>query len=216
MLKKYAVYMIADEVICGFGRTGNYWGSETFGIKPDSISVAKAITSAYIPLGGITIPEAVYEAMLDESRKIGTFGHGYTYTAHPVGAAVALKTIEIYKRDGIVGRAAQLGEVFQSRLAALGDHPLVGNTRGRGMIGALELVADKATRRPFDPKLMVGLKAAEIAQSNGLLIRAMGDALGCCPPLIIQEDEVNEIFDRIEKTLDQTEALVTREGLRTA
>ncbi len=216
VLDRYDVRLIADEVICGFGRTGKWFGSETLGLKPTSVSMAKAITSAYYPVGAITIEEDVYQAMLDASRKIGTFGHGYTYTAHPVGAAVALKTIEIYKRDGIVGRASQLGEVFQKRLAALGDHPLVGEARGRGMIGALELVADKATKKPFEPSLMVGLKAAEFAQAHGLLIRAMGDALGLCPPLIITEDELNEVFDRVEKALNDTEALVVKEGLRAA
>ncbi len=216
VLAKYDVRYIADEVICGFGRTGKWFGSQTLGIEPTSVSMAKAITSAYFPLGAITIEEDVYQAMLDASRKIGTFGHGYTYTAHPVGAAVALKTIEILKRDGIIGRAAQLGEIFQARLAALGDHPLVGDTRGRGLLGAVEIVADKASKRPFDPAQMVGPKAAEFAQAHGLLIRAMGDALGICPPLIITEAELGEVFDRLEMALDDTEAFVSKEGLRAA
>lgn len=214
VLAKYDVRFIADEVICGFGRTGNWFGTETMGMKPTSISMAKAITSAYFPVGAISIEEDVYQAMLDASRKNGTFGHGYTYTAHPVGAAVALKTIEIYKRDRIIERAGDLGKIFQARLAALRDHPLVGEARGRGLIGAVELVADKATRRPFAPNLTVGLKAAGFAQEHGLLTRAMGDALGLCPPLIITEDELGEVFDRMEKTLDDTEAWVAKQGLR--
>jgi len=214
VLSKYDIYMIADEVICGFGRTGNYWGSETFGIKPDSISVAKAITSAYIPLGGVTIPEAVYQAMLDESRKIGTFGHGYTYTGHPVGAAVALKVLEIYERDNIVGHVQTLVPTFEGRLAKLRDHPLVGETRGRGMIGAIELVADKATKRAFDPKAMVGAKANGLCQAHGAVLRNLVDAVALCPPLIITEDELNELFDRVERALDDTEAWVEKEGLR--
>ena len=216
VLKKYDVYMIADEVICGFGRTGNYWGSETFGMKPDSISVAKAITSAYIPLGGVTIPEAVYEAMLDESRKIGTFGHGYTYTGHPVGAAVALKVLEIYERDNIVGHVKSLVPTFEGRLARFRDHPLVGETRGRGMIGAIELVADKATKRAFNPKAMVGAKANGFCQAHGAVLRNLVDAVALCPPLIITEDELNELFDRVERALDDTEAWVEKEGLRAA
>ena len=216
VLKKYDIYMIADEVICGFGRTGNYWGSETFGMKPDSISVAKAITSAYIPLGGVTIPEAVYEAMLDESRKIGTFGHGYTYTGHPVGAAVALKVLEIYERDNIVGHVQSLVPTFEGRLAKLRDHPLVGETRGRGMIGAIELVADKATKRAFDPKAMVGAKANGFCQAHGAVLRNLVDAVALCPPLIITEDELNELFDRVERAIDDTEAWVEKEGLRAA
>ena len=216
VLTKYDVYMIADEVICGFGRTGNYWGSETFGIKPDSISVAKAITSAYIPLGGITIPEPVYEAMLDESRKIGTFGHGYTYTGHPVGAAVALKVLEIYERDDTIGHVKSLVPTFEGRLEKMRDHPLVGETRGRGMIGAIELVADKATKRAFDPKAMVGAKANGFCQAHGAVLRNLTDAVALCPPLIITEDQLNDLFDRVERALDDTEAWVTKEGLRAA
>ena len=164
VLDKYDIYMIADEVICGFGRTGNYWGSETFGIKPNSISVAKAITSAYIPLGGVTVPEDMYQAMLDESRKIGTFGHGYTYTGHPVGAAVANKVLEIYERDDIIGHVKSLVPTFEGRLAKIGEHPLVGEARGRGMIGAFEMVADKTTKRAFDPGMMVGPNAMPSAR----------------------------------------------------
>ena len=216
VLEKYDIRLIADEVICGFGRTGKWFGSETMGIRPTSVSMAKAITSAYFPLGAISIEEDMYQAMLDASRKIGTFGHGYTYTAHPVGAAVALKTLEIYKRDGIIEKSAELGEMFQSRLAALGDHPLVGETRGRGMLGAVEVVADKSSKRAFEPSQMVGAKAAGFAQSHGLLIRAMGDALGICPPLIITGEELGELFDRLEKALDDTEAWVAKEGLRNA
>ena len=216
VLTKYDVYMIADEVICGFGRTGNYWGSETLGIKPDSISVAKAITSAYIPLGGITVPEAVYEAMLDESRKIGTFGHGYTYTGHPVGAAVALKVLEIYERDDTIGHVKSLVPTFEGRLEKMRDHPLVGETRGCGMIGAIELVADKATKRAFDPKAMVGAKANGFCQAHGAVLRNLVDAVALCPPLIITEDQLNDLFDRVERALDDTEAWVTKEGLRAA
>ena len=216
VLDKYDVYMIADEVICGFGRTGNYWGSETFGIKPNTISVAKAITSAYIPLGGVTIPEDMYQAMLDESRKIGTFGHGYTYTGHPVGAAVALKVLEIYERDDIVGHVKSLVPTFEGRLHKLADHPLIGETRGRGMIGAFEMVADKATKRAFDPKTMVGPKCNQFCQERGVILRNLGDAIGICPPLIITEDQLNDMFDKIEQAIDDTEAWITREGLRAA
>ncbi len=216
VLAKYDVRFIADEVICGFGRTGNWFGTQTMNIQPTSVSMAKAITSAYFPLGAISIEEDVYQAMLDASRKIGTFGHGYTYTAHPVAAAVALKTIEIYERDGIVKRAAERGNTLQARLAKLADHPLVGEARGRGMLAGIELVANKASRRSFDPSQMVGAKAAQFAQDRGLILRAMGDALGICPPLIITEDEVNELCDRLEGALNDTEAWVVKEGLRSA
>jgi len=216
VLAKHDIMMITDEVICGFGRTGNMWGAETFAMKPQAVSMAKALTSAYIPLGAVTIPEDVYQAMLDESRKIGTFGHGYTYGGHPVGAAVALKTLEIYQRDNIVEHVKRLQPVFEGHLARLADHPLVGEARGRGLVGALELVADKPTRRAFDPGHGVGAKCGTFAQNHGLITRPLGDAVALCPPLVITEDELNELFVRLEKALDDTEALVSKEGMRAA
>ena len=214
ILDKYDIRFISDEVICGFGRTGKWFGAQEFDMNPDSVTMAKAITSAYFPLGAITIEEDLYQAMLEESKKIGTFGHGYTYTGHPVGAAVALKVIEIYERDNIVAHANKLGEQFMKRLHALSDHPLVGETRGRGMLGAIELVADKATKNSFDPSHTVGLKMVNFCQENGLICRAVaGDSIALCPPLIMQEDELNEMFDRFEKALEATAALVKKENL---
>lgn len=217
VLDKYDIMLIADEVICGFGRTGNMFGTETFGMRPGSITVAKALTSAYQPLGAVTISEDVYQAMLDESRKIGTFGHGYTYSGHPAATAAAAKVLEIYKRDNIVGQVQTVAPVFQSRLKALADHPLVGEARGVGLIGAVELVADKVTKRPFEAPLGVGARAMVEARNAGLITRALpGNALGLCPPLVITEDEINAVFDRLEKGLDATEAWVAKEGLRGA
>lgn len=216
ILAKYDIRFIADEVICGFGRTGNWFGSTTLGMKPQSISMAKAITSAYFPLSALTIEEDLYQAMLDESRKLGTFGHGYTYTAHPVGCAISLKTIEIYQRDKVMEHAAKMGHVFQMRLKKLADHPLVGETRGVGLIGAVELVADKATKRPFDPKKMVGAATVSAMQELGLIVRNIQDSVALCPPLIITTDEVHEMFDIFEKGLDQMEAWARRENARAA
>jgi 4-aminobutyrate--pyruvate transaminase len=205
VLGKYDILFIADEVICGFGRTGNMFGSETFGIKPDTISVAKAITSAYSPLGALTVSEDVYQAMLDESRKIGSFGHGFTYSGHPLSAAVGIKTLEIYERDNIVAHVRKVAPVFQARLSALSAHPLVGEARGIGLIGAVELVADKATKQAFDPKQGASAHAAQMCQEEGLIVRNIfGDALAMCPPLIITEDGVNEMFDRVERGLDRS------------
>lgn len=216
VLAKYDVRFIADEVICGFGRTGNWFGTQTFGMASTSISMAKAITSAYFPMSALTIEEDLYQAMVEESRKIGTFGHGFTYTAHPVGCAVALKTIEIYQRDKIVEHVRKVAPVFQKRLHGLADHPLVGEARGVGLIGALELVADKSTRRAFKPAQGVGPAAAQQLVEHGVITRAMGDSVAFCPPLVITEDQINELFDRVEKALDATEAHVHREGLRAA
>jgi 4-aminobutyrate--pyruvate transaminase len=214
ILEKYDLRFIADEVICGFGRTGNWFGTETMGMKPHSITMAKAITSAYFPMSAITIEEDLYQAMLDESRKLGTFGHGYTYTAHPVGCAVALKTIEIYERDKIMENAKKMSPVFQSRLMKLADHPMVGEARGVGLIGAVELVADKATKRSFQPKQMVGAAAVSKMQDLGLIVRNVQDSLALCPPLIITTDEIHEMFDLFEKGLDQMEAWARKENAR--
>ncbi len=214
VLAKYDVRFISDEVICGFGRTGNWFGAQTFGMKPTSISMAKAITSAYFPMSAITIEEPLYDAMVEESKKIGTFGHGYTYTAHPVGCAVALKAIEIYERDKIVEHVRKVAPVFTGRLKKLGEHPLVGEARGVGLLGALEVVADKTTKRAFDPKKAVGARCVEFLQELGLINRAMGDSVAFCPPLIITSDEVHEMFDMVEVALDKTEAWVRKEGLR--
>lgn len=216
VLAKYDVRVIADEVICGFGRTGNWFGTETMGIKATSISMAKAITSAYFPMGAITIEEELYQAMLDESRKIGTFGHGYTYTAHPVGCAVALKAIEIYERDRIVDHVRKVSAVFERRIARLGDHPLVGNARAKGLIGALELMEDKETKRPFDPKAGIGNACADILQGLGLIVRSMGDAVAFCPPLVITEAEIGEMFDIAEKGLDLTADKLARDKAKAA
>ncbi len=217
VLDKYDIYFIADEVICGFGRTGNMFGSETFGMKPDTISVAKALSSAYLPIGAITVGEDMYQAMLDESRKLGTFGHGYTYTAHPVCAAVALKTLEIYEKRDIIGHVRDVMGAFEMRFARLADHPLVGNVRAKGLIGAIELVADKATKRSFAPAQKVGPTCQANAEKEGLLARALaGDIIALCPPLIIKEDEIHEVFDRLERALNATEAWVSKEDLRAA
>ena len=216
VLDRYDIFFIADEVITGFGRTGNLFGCETFGIHPDSVSVAKALSSAYVPISAIMIPEKMYEAVLEESRKIGTFGHGFTYSGHPVACAVALKTLEIYERDDIVGQVRSTSPTFVQRLHALADHPLVGEARGMGLIGGVELVADKRTKRAFDPKALVGAKCAAFAHEEGLIVRAIADTVAICPPLVITEDQIGELFDRLERALDRTEAWVAQEELRAA
>ncbi|MDH3579792.1 MAG: aspartate aminotransferase family protein [Hyphomicrobiales bacterium] len=202
VLEKYDILFIVDEVICGFGRTGNMFGSQTFNLRPDTISVAKAITSAYAPLGAVTVPEEMYQAMLDESRKIGTFGHGYTYSGHPLSTALGVKTLEIYERDKIVDHVRAVSPTFLKRLKALGHHPLVGEARGVGLVGGLELVSDKKTKQPFDAKETIGLKTANLIQEEGLVVRAIGDTIAVCPPLIITDGEINELFDMLERGLD--------------
>jgi 4-aminobutyrate--pyruvate transaminase len=214
VLDRYDILFIADEVITGFGRLGTAFGSQRLGIRPDTVSFAKALTSAYLPLGGVMVPEAMYQAMLDESRKIGTFGHGFTYSGHPVASAVALKTLEIYQRDRIFEGAAAKAPVFEDRLARLADHPIVGEARGLGLIGGLEIVANKRTKAQYDPKKGVAVKCVGFAQAEGLIVRSlMGDRLAICPPLVISEAEIHEMFDRLTRALDRTAEWVAKEGL---
>ncbi|MFN8831828.1 MAG: aminotransferase [Labrys sp. (in: a-proteobacteria)] len=216
VLERHDVFLIADEVICGFGRLGGMFGSPVVGMKPNSISLAKALTSAYLPLSAVLIPEIMQEALVAESKKIGAFHHGYTYSGHPVAAAVALKAIEIYERDNIVARVGRLAPVFGARLCALAEHPLVGESRGLGLIGGVELVADKASKRSFDIRRGVAAKAITFCLEEGLILRALGDTVAICPPLIISEDEIHELFDRLTRALDKTEAFVSAEGYRAA
>jgi 4-aminobutyrate--pyruvate transaminase len=215
VIARYGIRYIADEVICGFGRTGNWFGTQTMGMKPHSVSMAKAITSAYFPMGAITIEEDLYQAMLDESRKLGQFGHGYTYTAHPVGCAVSLKTLEIYRRDRIIETARRNSMLFEERCKRLAEHPLVGDARARGLIGAVELVADKAAKRAFDPARLVGAQIVKFAEAHGLVCRPLpGDIVALCPPLVITPDQINEMFDLLGKALDDGENWVRKENLR--
>jgi 4-aminobutyrate---pyruvate transaminase len=212
VLTRYDIAFIADEVICGFGRTGNMWGSETFNIRPDTVTMAKAITSAYMPLGAITVSEPVYQALVDESKKLGVFAHGFTYSGHPVACAVANKAIEIYQRINIVRHVQTVSPVFTSRLKALGGHPLVGEARGIGLIGALELVKNKKTKESFEPRQGVGGKVVQFAQEEGLICRAVGgDSIALCPPLVITAEEINSIFDALSKALDRTQQWVEKD-----
>jgi len=214
---KHDVFMISDEVICGFGRLGTTFGCEKLKFAPHSISVAKALSSAYLPIAGVMTPEIMYQALLTESKKIGVFGHGFTYGGHPVSAAVALKAIEIYRRDQVIEKAAARAPQFQGRLNALNAHPLVGEARGLGLIGGVELVADKKTKRAFAPQHGVGPRAVRFAEAESLIVRSViGDVLTLSPPLIIDEREIDELFDRLARALDNTLDWVTRERIAQA
>jgi 4-aminobutyrate---pyruvate transaminase len=211
---EHDVFMISDEVICGFGRLGSTFGCAKLGFRPHSISIAKMLSSAYLPIAGVMIPEDMYQALLAESKKIGVFGHGFTYGGHPVSAAVALKALEIYARDRIVEKAAERGTQFQARLEKIGEHPLVGEARGLGLIGGVELVADKKTKRPFAAQHGVAARAVQFAEAEGLIVRAvMGDVLTLSPPLIINAQEVDELFDRLGRALDKTLDWVTHDKI---
>ena len=214
ILKAHDILLIDDEVINGFGRTGEWFGATSHGMQPDTISVAKQLTSAYAPLGAVMVPEFMMEALEQQSEKIGVFGHGYTYGGHPLGCALGVKAIEIYQRMDICAKVRALTPVFESRFAKLAEHPLVGEVRNSGLMGGVELVADKSTKRPFNIKQGVGAQCAVFCQDHGLISRPIGDTMAFCPPMIITEDEINEMFDRFEKALEQTEAWVHKDNLR--
>lgn len=213
VLKRYDVLMIADEVITGLGRTGNMWGSQTFGIRPDMMSSAKQLSSGYLPISALMISEKIYRGLVTESEKLGIFGHGSTYGGHPVSAAVALETLNIYEDRDIPGHVRRVSPVLQDGLRRFADHDLVGEVRGIGLIGAVELVADKQTREVFDPRAGVGAYAMNRAREHGMLTRAVGDSLAFCPPLIINEEEITEIMVALGKALDDTAAWAKAEGL---
>ena len=204
VLAKYDILMIDDEVICGFGRTGRMWGAETFGMKPHSLTAAKALSSAYLPISAVIVSEFLYEPMIEVSGDVGLFGHGFTYSGHPVAAAVALRTLEIYEERRLYEHVRRMTPLFQTRLQALADHPLVGEARGIGLVGACELVRDKETKAAFDAKSGVGAKCMALCQQRGLILRAIGDALAVCPPYIVTEGDIEDIFDRFRQGLDDT------------
>jgi len=160
--------------------------------------------------------DKIYDVLVDQSRKIGVFGHGNTYAGHPVGCAIAVKTLEIYQREKIVDHVAKVAPIFLRRLDKLAEHPLVGEARGVGLIGGAELVRDKQTKASFEVKKGVGAKAVSFALQEGLITRAMGDRLAFCPPLVITEAEINEMFDRCERALDKTLSWAKGEGLLAA
>ena len=205
VLAKYDILLIADEVICGFGRTGKMFGCETFGIKPDVLTMSKQISSSYFPFSAFMINERVYEPIADESNRIGVLGHGYTGAAHPVGAAVALENLKIIEERNLVENAATVGAVLRKGLAGFADHPLVGEVRGVGMIAALELAAPADKAEEFAVGAL-GAKMAALMIENGMISRNMGDAMGFCPPLISTEADAAEMISIVGKSLESLTA----------
>lgn len=208
VLAKYEVLFIDDEVITGFGRTGVDFGSRKYGITPTTTTLAKALSSAYLPISAVMVPEWLYEPIAEESGRVGNFGHGYTYSGHPVCAAVALETLRIYEETQLFAHVAEVSVSFQQRLRALAAHPLVGEARGVGLIGGIELVADKATKAAFPAAAGVGAICASAAQARGLIVRALGDTVALCPPLVIDDRQVDELFDKLDGALADTQQCV--------
>ncbi|MEM7535437.1 MAG: aminotransferase [Chloroflexota bacterium] len=204
VLRKYDVLMIADEVICGFGRCGTMFGSEYFDITPDIVTVAKGLTSGYIPMSGSLISGDIWDVLLESSPSIGAFSHGYTYSGHPVAAAAGLANLAIIEEENLVGNAATVGAYFQRRLReTFADHPLVGEVRGVGLIAAIEFVADKATKEPFDPGRKLGPKLASLCLEEGVISRALpqSTAMSFSPPLSITEVECDEMLARFGRAV---------------
>ena len=195
--------IVADEVINGFGRTGKRFACELYEIEPDLIILSKQITSNYIPMGVVLMTDKMYEPIAENTVKNNLYGSGFTSAGHPVACAVALENIKILEEEGLMERVPSLEPVFQERLKNLENKELVGEARGVGLMGAVELVKDKETSIPFDPIGSAGPVLAEIGHSEGIILRAIGDVLAVCPPLIIKENEIHELFDRFENTLDK-------------
>ncbi|RFC68947.1 MULTISPECIES: aspartate aminotransferase family protein [Mesorhizobium] len=207
------ILIISDEVICGFGRLGTPFGCQKYNFTPDIITLSKQITSSYMPLAAVMFSEPIYQAIADNSAKLNNFGHGFTASGHPVATAVALENLAIIEEKDLMGNAARLEEKFQAGIRSFADHPLVGEARGAGLIGALELVADKATKRPFDPVGRAGAVANRIGHEEGLIFRSIGDQLALCPPMIVTEDDVAEIMARLGRTMDRLPAALAAEGI---
>jgi adenosylmethionine-8-amino-7-oxononanoate aminotransferase len=214
LLRKYGILVWADEVICGFGRTGADFGCTTMGIKPDLMTFAKQLSSAYFPISASVIPGWMYKAMIDQTNEVGVFGHGYTYSGHPAACAAALKTLEIYERDNLFAHAGEVGDYMQAQLREIfTDHPLVGEVRGKGLIAALELVSNKTTGASFD-KGLAGATAQKACEANGLIVRAVGgNAVALCPPIIITRAEVDDMLARLKAGIDATYDSLKDQGL---
>lgn len=206
--KRHQILLVADEVICGFGRTGEWFGSDYYDLKPDLMSIAKGLSSGYLPIGGVMVADHVSNVLIEEG---GEFFHGMTYAGHPAACAVASANIKILRDEGIIDNVKKnTGPYLQRRWRELADHPLVGEARGVGFLGALQLVADKASRTPFEANQNVGMTCRDIAAKNGLVMRAVGDSMIISPPLIMSTDQIDELVNLAHQALDETQATLQR------
>ena len=203
VLDQYNIPLIADEVVTAFGRTGNAFGSETYEIKPTSMTIAKALSSGYIPISAVIVNDELFEPIKEASGDIGVFGHGYTYSGHPVSCAVALKTLEIYQRDKVFEHANKAGDYFQTSISKLNEEEFVGEVRGIGLIAGVELYKDPKNKTPFEEVGKAGKLLSDVCQSNGLIVRPILDTIALCPPLIISEKEIDELTEKLRKSLQE-------------
>jgi putrescine aminotransferase len=198
--------MITDEVICGFGRLGEWFGADHFQIKPDLMTFAKGVTSGYLPLGGVMVSDKVSDAIVDKG---GEFAHGFTYSGHPASCAVAIENIRIINDENLISRTKNdIGPYLQEKWHSLNEHPIVGETRMVGLMGALELVSNKDNYERFDDKSSAGMTFRDFAVNNGLVMRAVGDSIVTSPPLIISEKEVDELIEKAWRCLDHTQSIM--------
>ena len=213
VLERHDVLLVADEVICGFGRTGEMWGSQTMDVRPDMLTCAKALSSAYLPISAVLMSDLVYDTLAGQAESLGIFGHGYTYSAHPVCAAVALRAQQLMQERDIIGNVKRLAPRFAARVSRMGRFAFIGNTRSVGMIGAMEFSSEPRSKAKFDPAHKIAARAVAVIQEHGVILRALpGDIIGFCPPLVINGDELDDMFDRVEAALDEFTA--TAESLR--
>lgn len=204
VLRRHDILFVVDEVICGFGRTGHYWGSEAFGLVPDMLTCAKGLSSAYQPISALMLSDRLYQTIASQTDTLGGFGHGFTYGGHPVAAAVALEALALYDEYRILDKVSVTGARLQDGLRRLSAHPLVGEARGIGLMGALELVADKDTRAPFDAQLQVPKQVTDMLQARGFLLRALGASVLFAPPLISTPAQIDALLAAVRECLDET------------
>jgi len=205
-VRKYGVLYLSDEIICGFGRTGNWFGCQTFDVEPDMMSIAKGLSSGYAPIGGVVVSGAIFEALSSEASRNGVFSHGFTYSGHPVSAAIAVEAMRVYQEMDLPAVATALGRRLAARLQELADHPMVGNVRACGFLGGVELMADKARKIPFALDLTVGARVERASRARGLIVRNLGDCIAICPPYVMTEEEVDALVGTLAGALDDVYA----------
>lgn len=206
VVRKYGILSLSDEIICGFGRTGNWFGCQTFGVEPDMMSIAKGLSSGYAPIGGVVVSGKVNAVIAAEASRNGVFGHGFTYSGHPLGAAIAVEALRIYRDMDLPSLATNLGARLSEGLRGIADHPLVGDVRHCGFLAGVELVADKHTRAQFPAEWKVGARVERRTRDHGLIVRNLADTIAICPPYVTREDEVDFILQRLGRALDDVHA----------
>ena len=203
ILKKHKIPLIADEVICGFGRTGNLWGCETYNIDPDIIIASKCLTAGFFPMGAVIVKKDFADELVSISEQAEEFPHGFTSGGHPVGCAIALKAIDVIIKEGLLENVRNVSPYFHERLNEFNNYEHIGETRGVGLMAALEMVKDKKTKEPFEGHLNMGDKVANMSIDNGLICRPLGPAIVLCPQFIINKVQIDEMFNSLHNTLKQ-------------